>query len=401
VRVCGENKIARLIKDIAALTVILLFFLQVSGCEKKAQAPPPPPKVTVSQPIQRVITDYLELSGNTQPVNTVQLVARVAGYLDKVLFQDGQMVSKGQLLFTIQDDTYIAGLQQADGQVLAQKAQLEYAQSQLIRYTNLLPEKASSQTDVDNWRFQRDSAKANLETAEANRDLAKLNLSYTKIIAPFVGRIDRRLQDPGNFVGSTANNTVLAQFTQVDPLYVYFTVSDTDLARLMESAQGLPGLPNGKQRPLFMGLVKEKGYPHEGHIDFAATTLTSTTGTLLMRGIFTNPEGKILPGLFARVHVPLEKKEALLVPDAAISTDQQGSYVLIVDEKNMVGRRAVKTGALVETLRVIEEGLDGKEWVVVNGLLKAAPGRQVTPERETGTSPAKTSQTSAQPREKR
>src|SRR5208283_6008295 len=125
-----------------------------------------------------------------------------------------------QLLFTIQEDTYIAGLQQAEGQVLAQKAQLEYAQSQLIRYTNLLPEKASSQTDVDNWRYQRDSAKANLETAEANQDLARLNLSYTKIMAPFDGRIDRRLQDPGNFVGSTTDNTVLAQFTQVDSIYV-------------------------------------------------------------------------------------------------------------------------------------------------------------------------------------
>ena len=171
------------------------------GCEKKAQAPPPPPKVTVSQPIQRVVTDYLELSGNTQPVNTVQLVARVVGYLDKVMFQDGQMVRKGQLLFSIQQDTYMAGLQQAEGQVSSQKAQLEYAQSQLIRYTNLLPEKAASQTDVDNWRYQRDSAKANLETAEANRDLARLNLNYTKITAPFDGRIDRRQQDPGQSCG--------------------------------------------------------------------------------------------------------------------------------------------------------------------------------------------------------
>lgn len=399
--VCVKKVIVRLIKDIAALTVLLLFFVQVSGCEKKAQAPPSPPKVTVALPTKRVVTDYLELSGNTQPVNTVQLVARVSGYLDKVMFQDGQMVRKGQSLFYIQEDTYIAGLQQAEGQVLAQKAQLEYAQSQLIRYTNLLPEKASSQTDVDNWRYQRDSAKANLETAEANRDLARLNLSYTKIMAPFDGRIDRRLQDPGNFVGSMTNNTVLAQFTQIDPIYVYFTISDMDLARLMESAQGLPGLPNARQRSLFMGLVKENGYPHEGHVDFAATTLTSTTGTLLMRGIFPNPKGKILPGLFARVRVPLEKTEALLVPDAAISTDQQGSYVLSVDDKNVVVRRAVKTGSLVDTFRVIEEGLESREWIVVNGLLKAVPGRQVTPERGNDIFPANPPQPAQQLREKR
>jgi RND family efflux transporter MFP subunit len=241
VRICGKKEIVQLLKQIAALNALLLLLLPVLGCEKKAQAPPPPPKVTVSQPIQRVVTDYLELSGNTQPVNTVQLVAPVVGYLDKVMFQDGQMVRKGQLLFSIQQDTYMAGLQQAEGQVSSQKAQLEYAQNQLIRYTNLLPEKAAAQTDVDNWRYQRDSAKANLETAEANLDLARLNLNYTKITAPFYGRIDRRQQDPGNLVGSTVNNTVLAQLTQVDPIYVYFNVSDADLVRLTESAQGLPG----------------------------------------------------------------------------------------------------------------------------------------------------------------
>ncbi len=400
-RSCGKKEIVQLLKQIAALNALLILLLPVPGCEKKAQAPPPPPKVTVSQPIQRVVTDYLELSGNTQPVNTVQLVARVVGYLDKVMFQDGQMVRKGQLLFSIQQDTYMAGLQQAEGQVSSQKAQLEYAQSQLIRYTNLLPEKAASQTDVDNWRYQRDSAKANLETAEANRDLARLNLKYTKITAPFYGRIDRRQQDPGNLVGSTVNNTVLAQLTQVDPIYVYFNVSDADLVRLTESAQGLPGQASVKKRSVFIGLIKEIGYPHEGYIDFAATTLTSTTGTLLMRGVLANPKGKILPGLFARVRVPLEKKEAFLVPDAAVSSDQQGSYVLVVDEKNAVERRTVKTGAKVDELRIVEEGLNGKERVVVNGMLKAAPGRQVTPEQENAAPPANAQQSSIPTMEKR
>jgi RND family efflux transporter MFP subunit len=379
---CRIKQTLQQIQGITACIMSLGFLLFLSGCGKKTQAPPPPPTVTVSQPVLRQVTDYLELAGNTQAVNTVQLVARVAGYLNKVFFHDGQMVKKGDLLFLIQQNTYEAGLQQAEGQVLAQKAQLEYAQSQLVRYTNLLPEKAASQTDVDNWRYQRDSAKANLEAAEANRDLAKLNLGYTQIIAPFDGRIDRRLQDPGNLVGSAANNTVLAQLSQIDPIYVYFTISDVDLARLMESAHGLPGLTNTKKWPVFIGLVEEEGYPHQGHLDFAATSLTTTTGTLLMRGVFANPPGKILPGLYARVRVPLQKKAALLVPDTAISNDQQGSYVLIVNEKNMVERRSVKTGHLVDQQRVIEQGLDGKEWVIVKGLLKAVPGRQVTPVRE-------------------
>jgi RND family efflux transporter MFP subunit len=152
---------------------------------------------------------------------------------------------------------------------------------------------------------------------------------------------------------------------------------------------------------VFIGLIKEKCYPHEGYIDFAATTLTSTTSTLLKRGFLANPKGKILPGLFARVRVPLEKKEAFLVPDAAVSSDQQGSYVLVVDEKNAVERRTVKTGAKVDELRIVEEGLNGKERVVVNGMLKAAPGRQVTPEQENVASTANAQQSSVPAVEKR
>ncbi len=361
---------------------MLFLFLLPVGCAKKTQSPPPPPKVTVVQPVRRAVNDYLELTGNTQAINTVQLVARVSGYLDKVFFQDGQTVKKDQLLFLIQQNTYEASLRQAEGQISALKAQLEYAQSQLVRYSNLLPEKAASQTDVDNWRYQRDSAKANLEAAEANRDLARLNLSYTQVTAPFDGRIDRRLQDPGNLVGSGPNNTVLAQISQIDPIYVYFTISDVDLSRLTESMHGIPGPAGARKWPVSASLVKEEGYPHQGRIDFAATSLSSTTGTLLMRGVFPNPSGKILPGLYARLRVPLEQKSALLIPDTALSNDQQGPYVLAVNDKNVVERRNVKIGPLVDNMRVIEVGINNKDQVIVNGLLKAAPGRQVTPEQE-------------------
>ena len=378
--VCGEKQTFRRIPGVAVGTLFLVVLLLPAGCKEEPPPAPPPPTVTVAQPVRRTVTDYLELTGNTQAVNTVQLVARVAGYLDKVFFKDGQMVKKGQLLFMIQRNTYMAELQQAEGLVLALKAQLEYAHSQLERYTNLLPLKAAAQTDVDNWRYQRDSARANLETAVANRDLARLNLGYTKVTAPFDGRIDRRLQDPGSLVGS-GGNTVLAQLNQIDPIYVYFTISDLDLARLMKSMHGLPGQSATKTRPVFVGLIKEEGYPHQGRIDFAATGLTATTGTLLMRGILPNPAGKILPGLYARVRVPLDKTAALLVPDTAVASDQQGSYVLVVNEKNVVERRSVRPGFLAENLRVIEQGLGEKDRVIVKGLLKAHPGGLVTPER--------------------
>jgi RND family efflux transporter MFP subunit len=357
----------------------LIIAVYVVACKKKPPPPPPPPTVSVAQPVLRTVTDYLELTGNTQAVKTVQLVARVSGYLEKVLFQDGQVVKKGQILFLIQQNTYQDTLRQNEAQILLQKAQLDYAEKQLIRYSNLLEQKAASQENVDNWRYQLESAQANLQAAEAARDLSRLNLTYTEITAPFDGRIDRRLQDPGNLVGS-GQNTVLAEVNQIDPIYVYFTINDLDLARLMKSARGIPGQDSSKKWPVSVGLVNEEDHPHPGHLDFAAISLTPNTGTLLMRGIFPNPAGKVLPGLYARVRIPVEKKTALLVPEVAIGSDQQGSYVLTVNEKNSVERRSIKTGAHVDNLRIIEEGLRGKERVIVKGLLRAIPGRQVTPE---------------------
>jgi RND family efflux transporter MFP subunit len=370
-------------KRVSAWVLYSAFLISLAGCEDKPKAkltPPPSPAVTVAQPVRGRVTDYLESTGNTQAVITVQLFARVAGYLEKVFFKDGQVVKKNQLLFLIQKNTYQDALRQAEGAILLQKAQLDYAQTQLERYSNLLQQKAAAQSDVDNWRYQRDSARANLVTAEANRDLAKLNLEYTEVRAPFSGRIDRRLVDPGNLVGSP-QPTVLAQLTQIDPIYVYFTISDLDLARLTEESHWKPSQAQAKTWPVYVGLPNENGYPHQGRLDFAATSLTPTTGTLLMRAIFSNPDGKILPGLYARVHVPMKEKEAFLIPEVAIGSDQQGSYVFTVNEKNIVERRSVKTGPVVGELRAIE-GLEGKEWVIVKGLLKAAPGRQVTPERE-------------------
>jgi RND family efflux transporter MFP subunit len=384
---------ARKIQSISTCVTVPILFLLLACEQKPAQSPPAPPAVTVAQPVRQPVTDYLELTGNTQAVMTVQLIARVTGYLEKVFFQDGQMVKKGQPLFLIQQDTYQDALQQADGQVLLQKAQLDYAERQLVRFSNLFEQKATPKENVDNWKYQRDSAQANLKVAEAARDLARLNLSYTEVTAPFDGRIDRRLQDPGNLVG-TAGNTVLAQMNQIDPIYVYFSISDADLARLMGETRWIPGEARAKPWPAYAGLLNEKEYPHEGRLDFVSISLAPTTGTLLLRGIFPNPDGKILPGLYARVRVPVKEGPALLLPQEAIGYDQRGPYALVVNEENVVQRASLRTGTLVNHLRVVEEGLTEKDWVVIKGVQKATPGRRVTPEKQDSVaSPAMPAQT--------
>ncbi|MHB8068488.1 MAG: efflux RND transporter periplasmic adaptor subunit [Desulfobaccales bacterium] len=362
--------------------LIPMLLLVFAACgEKKGYAPPPPPKVTVSKPLKRPVTEYLELTGNTQAINTVQLRARVEGYLEKVLFQDGDRVKKGQLLFLIQQNTYQAKLQQAKADILTQKARLFHGQTEFTRYSKLLKEKAASQVDVDQWLYERDAAKAALLSAEAQRDLSQLNLDYTRVLSPFVGRIDRRLKDPGNLVGS-GESTVLADVNQISPIYIYFTINERDLLRLMGGTKLSPEEASKKKWPMAFGLANEKGYPHEGTLDFAAISVTPTTGTLLLRGISPNQDGMVLPGLYARVQVPVgEKPAALVVPTQALGFDQQGHYVLVVNDKNLVERRSVTLGTQVNGSRAIDEGLQGDEWVVVEGVLKAIPGRPVTPDK--------------------
>ena len=354
----------------------------IAGCEQKNEfKPPPPPKVTVAKPVEQAVTQYLDFTGNSQAIYTVQLRARVEGYLIAQHFQDGADVRKGDLLFTIQPEQYQAQLQNAEADVLNNKAALDHAETEFQRYSRLYEQKAAAATDVDNWRYQRDSAKAAIMAAEAQVELAKLNLGYTKVTAPFTGRMGRRLQDPGNVVG-VGEETVLAEINQIDPMYVYFTISEQDLLRVRKLQQEAGGADyRVRPVPVYAGLANETGNPHEGRIDFAAISVDTGTGTLLLRAVFPNPDRNILPGLFVRLRVPVGREaKAILVPEVALGFDQIGRYVLLVNDKNVIERRSVTVGAPFGEMRVIDDGLKGDERVVVNGLLRAIPGREVTPE---------------------
>jgi len=352
-----------------------------AGCKTAGPPAAPPPAVTVAGPLSQRVADYLDFTGNTVATNSVTLVARVEGYLESVHFKDGARVAKGDLLFTIQQDQYKAQLKEAEAQVLAQKASLSHATTELARYTALVKQDAATQTQVDQWKYEKEAATAGLLAAEAQVELAKLNLNYTLVRAPFEGRAGRHLVDPGTLVGSPGQQTSLVEIDQIDPVYVYFTVDERDLLRIMARHRASATEPLTQETiPFSFGLLDEDGHPHEGRLDFASISVAPTTGTLQVRGTAVNKDLAVLPGLFVRVRVPaLQQRDALTVPGDAISFDQQGEYVLVVNDKNVVERRAVKTGQQVGDSLVVDDGLRAEDRVIVEGVLQAIPGRVVSP----------------------
>ena len=365
--------------------VLAIGAIALAACNaKNAYVPPPPPKVQVAQPLQRPVTEYLELTGNTQAINSVDLVARVQGYLESIDYADGAQVKKGTQLFGIERDTYQQQLDQANATLASNQATLEYNKAEYNRQETLARQDFASQATAQQWKANQDSAAAQVLNAQAQIELAKINLGYTDVQAPFDGVVTNHLVDVGSLVGFSGP-TKLATIIQTDPLYVYFTLSEPQILSIQRNlAKRGIALRTSKLSdvPVEIGLQGEEGYPHRGHLDYASPQVDFATGTLTARALFDNKDGALLPGLFVRVRTPIAQQDkALLTRNDAIGTSQEGSYVLVVGPDNVVERKIVTTGVREGQLRVIELGLTPDDWVVTEGVQRAFPGAKVDPQR--------------------
>ena len=375
----------------AVVLVICSFVLAACNGSKNAYVPPPPPKVTVAQPVQKPVTLYIDLTGNTAPFNTVTLVARVQGYLESIDYADGASVTKGTQLFGIEQDQYKAQLDQAKATLASNKATEAFNRWEFDQQAKLFKQDSTAQATLEQWKSSADKASAAILNSQAAVDLANINLGYTRVLAPFDGTVTNHQVDLGSLVG-VSGPTTLATIIQTDPLYVYFSVSEPQVLEIRRSTAeagrqiSSTDLSRIASIPVEIGLQDEEGYPHKGNLNYASPQLNSATGTLTARAIFDNKDHTLLAGLFVRVRVPIgHQDKALLTRDDAIGTNQEGSYVLVVGPDNVVQRKIVKTGNREGQLRIIESGLDPGDWVVTEGIQRAFPGAKVDPQRAAST----------------
>jgi RND family efflux transporter MFP subunit len=343
------------------------------------------PKVTVSRPVVREIIEWDEYTGRLESVETVEVRARVNGYLQSVHFKDGQVVKKGDLLFVIDPRPYQAELDRVTAELQLAEARLELAKSDYARAQKLLQFRAISQEEADTRLATERQAEESVQAARAGVTAARLNVEFTRITAPITGRIGRKLVTEGNLInGGSAQATLLTTIVSMDPIYAYFEADERSYLKYVRVSQNGKGPTSREVRtPVFLALADEKGFPHKGYMDFIDNRLDPNTGTMRVRAVFPNPHLTLTPGLFARIRLPGSAEyEAVLAPDEAIGSDLSRRFVLVVNEQNTVEPRGVELGPIIDGLRVIREGLKPDEWIIVNGLQRSRPGMRVDPQRQ-------------------
>jgi RND family efflux transporter MFP subunit len=363
--------------------VLLFACPALLGCgSSQAQpglTPPPTPEVLVSLPVTREVTDYVDFPGRIEAVNSVEVRARVTGYLEKVHFKEGEDVKQGDILFEIDPRPYQADFDRAEANFVQAQAHLSRLETDYQRALELLPGRRISREEFDRIAGDRREGSAAVGVAKANRDLSSLNLSFTKVKAPLTGRISRRYIDPGNLV--KADDTPLTSIVSLNPIYAYFDADERTTLRLQRLVREhkIKWSPEDGL-PVQLGLADEEGFSKQGRINFADNRVDADTGTWRLRGIFANADQSLSPGLFVRMRAPVgERYRATLISEQALSTDQDQKSVFVVSDQNKVEYRRVKVGALHDGLRVIKENLAPNERVIVSGLQRVRAGIEVSP----------------------
>ena len=354
--------------------------LLLAACGGGNQQQMPPPDVNVATVVKKSVTEWDEYSGHVEAIESAQIRPRVAGHLTAVHYKEGGLVEKGQLLFTIDSREYKASADAAAADASRAEARVALAQQELKRAESLINERAISQGELDQRRMEAQQAEADLLSARANGARAKLDLGFTYITSPIKGRAGEALVTPGNLVAPT--ESLLTTVVSIDPVYITFTGDERAYLRYQEAARaGDRESSRDVRNPVLVGLSDEDGFPHKGEMDFVDNALDPTTGTIRARAIVPNPEGIFTPGLFARVRLLGEsQKDALLINEQAVLTDQDRRYVYIVGDKNGAERRDVKLGPRVEGLLVVDSGLKAGDKVIINGMRKIFfPGQPVNP----------------------
>ena len=374
--------------------LLLLFVLAgcVSGCQRDGgnqYQEPPPQEVFVSRPLQQDVIDYVEETGTTEACETVDIRARVEGYLEDIKFDPGQEnIQEGDELFLIDQKPYRAIVTQAEAALRVAEAETVDAEAKYKRAVPLAQQGAVSQEELLEKAAIWEVSKAKVVAAQAQLDAANLDLGYTIVRSPISGRVGKTLVDKGNLVGKTMS-THLTTVIKYDPIYATFNISERMLLDVMDQRRQSGQARSGDDREgikFYMGLTNEEGYPHEGHLNYADLAVDASTGTFQVRAEFKNPDYRIVPGLFVRIRIPTgERKGALLVPESAVGADQEGRYVLIVEEsegKKVVRRCGVTLGAKIGALRVVVSGLEPPDSVIVRGIQRVRSGSLVAPVEE-------------------
>ena len=355
-----------------------LVALGVFGCgSKPAFQAPPPPTVIVAKPVKKEIVEWEYFTAQTQAIDTVTISPRVTGYIDSILFKEGDVVNSGDLLYVIDPRPYQAALDQAKGQLDQALAQQKLDNANLERSKDLLAKRVIAQQDFDTTAAQKYVADAQVVASQAAVESAQLNLDFTHIGSPIHGRIGAQLVNEGNLVD--ANSTQLTTIVSIDPIYANFYPDEASVMRFQDAVRA-GKLVDARQAlvPVWLQLDTEHGYPHQGAIDFVNNRFDPSTSTLQVRGRFPNPDGSLIPNAFGSIRVAGSPKyEAILVADRAINFDQNQKYVVIVQPDGLTKYQRVETGPIVDGLRVIRTGLQGDETVIVEGAAKVRPNSKV------------------------